>query len=204
MALAMVLVVAGAILPLWGFTVDTSRIPYTSGEGVDFGLWVGEKWDSALLPGSVFRRATALLWWDFVVEFPEFSRYGDAVPPLLILWAGTLGLTLYALYFRRTSLPRMGGWPTRAQAAALILLLTALVLSAYLLPAVADLGSFFGVEGRMSWGPKIGWFAGLLALSLLVLSTWIGWSTDRRLKGRCWHCDREVSGDVCEYCGKHQ
>ncbi len=201
---ALILVVLASLTPWWGVVLDTTRPGYASSSGVDFGLWSAEDWDFAALPGTVFRRSTVLPWWDFVVEYPEFAAYDDTAILLLALWGGTLALSLYALLSRRVIGPRGRGLPTVAQAAALIAVAAMVILTAVLFPAVADTGSFFGVDGRLSWGPKVGWFVCLAALPFLFFSTAIAWGTDRRLRGHCWFCFREVSGEVCEYCGKHQ
>lgn len=67
-------------------------------------------------------------------------------------------------------------------------------------PGVPGTASFLGSEGRLAWGPRVGWFLVLFAAALLAASLALGWRLDRLFRGRCWKCLREVAGDRCDYC----
>ncbi len=204
LALAVLLLVVSGILPWWGFTLDTSVIPYNSSEGTDFGPWVAEEWGFQILPGSARRESLWLAWWDFVVVRPQYSEYGTFAGAVEPLWIGAVLAGGGALAVRAKPRSRMKGWPTVLQGTAAASIVIVLAATALVLPGVAGYPSFLGGAGAVTWGPKVGWFVGLASVGLLSLSTALGWRTDRALKGLCWKCYREVSGPMCSYCRASQ
>ncbi|MFQ6013163.1 MAG: hypothetical protein ACE5LS_05920 [Thermoplasmata archaeon] len=204
MAVGLLLVGAGTLLGWWGLETDTSNIPYRASQGVEFGPWLATEWTFIILPGAILRRAVTMPWWEFVGAHPEFAGYSTIAILLSSLYLAAAGLTLYALVRRRAPGPRRNGWPTLAQAVALIAVIAAFVIATLGLPAVAEASSFLGSSGRVQWGPRAGWFVALVAPLFLGASTVYGWRTDRRLKGLCWKCHRPVPADPCEYCGMAQ
>lgn len=203
-AAAVLLLIAASFVPWWRSVLDTSVIPFRMSQGVEFSPWIGTTWDFVLLPGTVYRRATALPWWSFGNVFPEYAGYLEVGLTLSILWAAALGLAVFALLARRSPGPRMQGWPTVGALLAFLLVATSVVLSVFAFPAVVGLDSFAGEAGRLSWGPFFGWYVALVAGAFLGAGTAVGWATDRRLRGLCWSCRREAAGPTCDYCGSAQ
>ncbi len=203
LVVALILVLIAGRLSWWGFVMDTSQPPYTTSTGADFGVWGAEEWYLAILAGAVYRDAEGLAWWDFVRIHSEFAAYGTVALVLSALWTASLLTGGIALRFRFKPRSRMRGWPTVFQGVAVGVLATGLAVAAVGLPIAADL-SFAGADGRLTWGPGLGWFAACSAVGFLSLATVLGWRSDRSVKGLCWKCYREVSGRVCEYCGATQ
>ncbi len=198
LAIGLILVLIAGALPWWGFAMDTSQIPYVGSAGTDFGVWGAEEWQVAILPGAVFREAT-LVWWEFVRVHPEFADYGTVALVTSTLWTSSLLAGGIALRFRFKPRSRLRGWPTVLEGIAAGVLALGIAIAAAGFPMAADL-SFAGTAGRLTWGPKLGWFATVAAFGLFSLSSVLGWRSDRSLRGLCWKCYQKVSSTVCEYC----
>ena len=203
LAIALILVLIAGALPWWGFAMDTSQIPYVGSAGTDFGVWGAEEWQLAILPGAVFREAKALAWWEFVRVHPEFADYGTVALVTSTLWTSSLLAGGVALRLRFKPQSRLRGWPTILEGIAAGSAAVGIAVVAVGFPMAAGL-SFVGTAGRLTWGPRLGWFAAVAAFGLSSLSSVLGWRSDRSVRGLCWKCYRKASGPVCEYCGATQ
>lgn len=199
LAVALLLLLIAGSLPWWGFVMDTSRVPYNSSRGTDFGVWTAEEWDLAILPGAVDRDVNSFWWWDFVRVRPAYAGIAPAAATTSVLWTVSVVGSAGALVLRHRPRPRFRGWPTRIEAIAAGSILGATVASAIGFPSGAAL-SFAGSSERLAWGPGLGWFPALAAFGVLGLATVVGWISDRSLRGLCWKCYRPVNGRVCGYC----
>lgn len=203
-ALALFLLLVASFVPWWGFQEDRSRPPFTSFEGVDVGPWMAEEWVYRVSAAGAYRRGEALFWWELAGDEPEYAGYVSFAPILLGLWGASLGLGLIALAARFRPGGRMGGLPSVAEGAAAAFS-GAVVVAAFLgFPEAMGFSSFQGSAMALAWGPKIGWFLAAGASGLFSVATWLGWRTDRSLRGLCWKCFQEVRGDVCPHCGASQ
>jgi hypothetical protein len=197
--IALFLLLIVGLLPWWGFVMDTSRIPYTSSRGTDFGAWTAEEWEMTILPGAIDRESDSFPWWDFIRIRPQYAGYAPAAATTSALWTAAVLGSVGALLFRHRPRSRFRGWPTRMEAIAAGSIIGATVVSAIGFPSGAAL-SFAGSSGRLAWGPGIGWFLTLATFGVLGLATVVGWLSDRSLWGLCWKCYRPVSGRECGYC----
>ncbi len=205
MVIAVILIGIASGLPWWSFEVDATVVQYLPiTQGVELGPFIATEWEYRVFPGTVLRRATAWPFWDFAESHPGYGHYTNVALFMSTLLVSSLGLSIFALISRRRPRTRMKGWPTVAEALALVLLLAVMAITAAGLPIAAGFDSFLGSMGRLKWGPSFGWYVAAVAASFIVLSTLIGWRIDRGLRGFCWDCRREVSGDVCGRCGSVQ
>jgi len=199
LVIALVLLLIAGLLPWWGFVLDTSRVPYNSRRGTDFGVWTAEEWDLSILPGAIDRDSDSFLWWDYIRVRPESAGYGPAAAATSVLWTVSVFGCAGALVFRHKPRSRLRGWPTRVEGIAAGAILGGIVASAIGFPSAATL-SFAGSSGRLAWGPGPGWFLALGAFGVLCFAAFRGWSADRSVRGLCWKCYRPVSGRTCGYC----
>ena len=149
LALALILLLIGGVLPWWGFSMDTSRIPYNSSAGTDFGVWEAEEWQFQILPGTVHRDAKALAWWDFVHVHPEYADYGPAALATSALWTTSLLAGSIALASRFKPQSRKRGGPTALQGIAAGGTVVAIATAAVGFPMGAQL-SFVGSASRLA------------------------------------------------------
>lgn len=204
LGLAVLLLILSSIFPWWGIAQDTSVAAFENSRGTDFGPWMAEEWQFSLLPGSVRREATLFAWWDYVEANPEHAGYGFVAVSLLSLWGLALAASLGALSTRLRPQSRLGGWPTVLLGLSTGAMVAAAVVAVLGFPPAVEASSFLGVSGRLSWGPKVGWFVAIASTVLLGVATVLGRRVDRRLAGRCWKCHRESPGRRCGYCGASQ
>lgn len=196
----LLLLLATALLPWWGFQSDQSIPGFTSSSGVDFGLLMVEEWNFRFGPQGVFRRGNAQFWWAFVAEHPDYAGYAVLASTLLVIWVMTLGIGLVAVIRRARPGSRRGGRPTLFTAMATGVTAMAIVTAFVGFPEALGFPSFVGSGMDLTWGPKIGWFLAWAVSILLGLATWLGRRLDRLLDGVCWACFRDPVGDVCTHC----
>lgn len=203
LALALLVLLIAGLLPWWGFTVDTSRIPYRTSEGTDFGPWFDEEWQFQLLPGTVRRTGVSWVWWDFVAVRPQYATYATSALLVSSLWTLAVLTMVTSLVFRVKPRSRLRGWPTVFEAIAAAAVGSAVVVAALGFPLGTDF-SFVGEASDTTWGPKLGWYLALVVAALASTSTSLGRTADRTLRGKCWKCYRPVTEPVCAYCSTPQ
>lgn len=180
---------------------DSSRFSYISRRGLDLAPFTAETWEFFFFPETLYRTGEAFSWWDFASRHPEFAGYGIVAVVWMSLWLATLLLASFAFLARAVPRSRMRGLPTRLQGSAATALLTAVAVVIFALPSAIGVAGFTGAEGKLAWGPRLGFFLAVAASGLMGLASVLGLRVDRNLRGVCWRCFHAATGNRCEYCG---